>query len=422
MAKDRQGQPGIPERADHGEVRRNNLELVLRHLALLGPASRATIASRAGLTRATVSRLVAELLELGLVKEVGLEQTGATGRPGTSLELDGSHLLAVGAEVNVEKLTVVVTDLTGQPLCQKHLSLDVVGAGPEEAIKKLASACRRNVATVARKHNAAGPPRVAGIGVAVPGLVDVTRGVVTDAPNLRWHEVPLARWLRRRLPWANVPIAVGNDANFAAQAEYWTGPYAGAPNLAYITGDVGIGGGLIVEGKLLLGPRGHAGEVGHMSMDPSGPRCGCGRRGCWEALVGRAAFLATLGASVSSGRPEDAIAKVAEKARSGDSKVLSAIDRLGHWVGLGAANLVNLVGTEVVLLGGYFAELDQWVLPPARAVLRDQIMANDAKDCLLVASSLGFGAAAGGAALQAVDQVLSDPTVLHGWSAGVEAV
>lgn len=422
MATDRQGAAAIPERADHGEVRRNNLELVLRHLALLGPASRAAIAQRAGLTRATVSRLVAELIALGLVKEIGLEQTGATGRPGTRLELDGSHLVAVGAEVNVDTITVVVTDLAGQLLSEKHLRSDVAGIGADAAIRQLASACRRAVSAVERRTAPSGAPRVAGVGVAVPGLVDVKRLVVNDAPNLRWNDVALGDSLRRRLGWRDVPIAVGNDANFAAQAEYWTGPYAGAPNLVYITGDVGIGGGLIVEGKLLLGPRGHAGEVGHMTVDPAGPRCGCGRRGCWEALVGRAAFLASLGQATPAGTATGAIEAVVGKARSADPTVVSALEHLGRWVGLGAANLVNLLGTEVVVLGGYFTQLEQWVLPSARAVLREQVMAEDAKDCLLVASTLGFGAAAGGAALQAVDQVLSDPTVLYEWSPGEEAI
>lgn len=413
MQAPRQGRGAIPKRASHEEIRRNNLELVLRHLATLGPASRAAIAQRAGLARATVSRLVAELLELHLVREVAPVATSRTGRPGTKLELDGDYLLAVGAELNVESMTVVITDIAGRVLKEERRALDATALGPLVATEELAAVCKRCVGALQRHPDSAMRP-VAGIGVAVPALVDATLGVVTDAPNLHWRDFPLVAELRRHLDWPPMPVEVGNDANFAAQAEYWVGPHAGEPNLVYVAGDIGIGGGLIVEDRLLLGPRGHAGEVGHMTVDPAGPLCGCGRRGCWESLIGLGAFLASVGTPVPRGaRPEAAVGAVAERALAGDPGVAAALERLGYWIGIGTANLVNLLGTEVVVLGGYFHQLRDWILPNARSTLEAQVMSTDAKGCRLVTSTLGFRAAAIGGALQAVDQVLRNPIALH---------
>jgi DNA-binding transcriptional ArsR family regulator len=283
----------IPPRADHNDVRRNNLEVVLRHLAAVGPDTRAGIAARAGLTRATVSRLVAELIELGLVRESGRDPGGRAGRPGTRLELDGRHVLAIGAEVNVDYLSVLAIDLAGREVGRERRAFDATRAGPDASIHALADLCRamlRRLSRRQRKRHAI----VAGLTVAVPGLVEVVTGVVADAPNLRWRDVPVAEQLRRILRLDRTPLAVGNDANLAAIGEYQMGEWAGTPNLVYITGEVGIGGGIIVGGQPLLGTRGYAGEVGHMNVEPAGPLCGCGRRGCWEACIGLNALLQSV--------------------------------------------------------------------------------------------------------------------------------
>jgi len=258
----------IPQRAGHNDIRRNNLELVLRHLATVGPDSRAGIAARAGLTRATVSRLVAELIELGVVLEAGREGGGRAGRPSTRLELGGG-VVAIGTEVNVDYLSVLVIDLAGREVLRDRMPFDA-SVGPDACIAALADLCRTaRRRLISRRGRPA--PVVAGLTVAVPGLVDVGAGVVAEAPNLRWRDVAVAEPLRRGLRLGDTPIHVGNDANLAAIAEYRSGEWAGTPNLVYITGEVGIGGGIIVGGQPLLGTRGYGGEVGHMNVMPDGP-------------------------------------------------------------------------------------------------------------------------------------------------------
>ena len=161
------------------------------------------------------------------------------------------------------------------------------------------------------------------------------------------------------------------------------GSHAGTQNLVYVTGEVGIGGGMIVHGKPLLGSRGYGGEIGHMTLDPDGPACGCGRRGCWESYVGLNALLRASGTMPGSagappgsadrppgsadpppGSPEDKIMSVVTAAGSGDRRILAALAELGRYLGIGAANIAKIVNPEVIILGGYFTALAEWILPP----------------------------------------------------------
>ncbi len=409
----------IPSRAGHGDVRRNNLEVVLRHLSVVGTDSRASIATRTGLTPSTVSRLVGELMELGLVREADADGDSSPrrppGRPATLLELDGRHVLALGAEINVDYIAVLGNDLAGRKLHETRQPFDAVSAGPERSAAALASVCGQATTTVTAAAGTA-PVTVAGLTVAVPGLVDVAGGVVTEAPNLHWAGFPLAAALAGLPGTAGVPVSIGNDANLGALAEYRVGSHAGVRDLIYVTGEVGIGGGVIAGGRPLLGSHGHGGEIGHMNLDPAGPRCGCGRRGCWEALIGLGALLraARSGdatqARVSS--PEAKVADLAARARAGEPGVLAALAELGHWVGAGAANLVNLFDPQAIILGGYFRQIAEWILPPATKALRAGVLAPGAGGCELTTSTLGFTAAARGGALRVIDQVLTDPTRL----------
>ncbi len=408
----------IPTGTGHREIRRNNLEVVLRHLSLAGPDSRASIASRAGLTRSTISRLVGELIDLGLVRETGPPQAQGIGRPATMLELDGRHVLAVGAEVNVDYLAVLITDLAGRKVYERRRAYDAIADGPDHSITALAGLCREALGTLAGLR-VGRQPIVAGLTVAVPGLVDAPARVVTLAPNLRWSGVPVAGRLRELLQLGPAPVSVANDASLAAVAEYRVGSHAGTPDLIYITGEMGIGGGIIVAGRPLRGVRGFGGEVGHMRLDPSGPVCGCGRHGCWEALIGLHALLRTAFPGgpgqhgVAAGEPPEAkAAAVARLARAGDPHVLTALADIGGWVGIGAANLANVFNPRAIILGGYFTLLADWILPPAAAALVEGALAPDAGGCTLITSSLGFSAAARGGAIHVADQIISDPAML----------
>lgn len=401
---------GTPRRADRSAIRRNNLAVVTRHLAVAGRASRAGIAAGTGLTNSTVARLVSELQDLGLVREVGTAPARGAGRPGAWVELDGTGLLVVGCEVNVHRMVVRVCDLGGRLRARLVRHVDASSMSAVTATRRLGGLCREMIdqTTSALTQRTS----IVSVVAAVPGIVDDSTHTVIAAPNLRWRNFPFAVTLSRALDLAGVPVTAGNDANFAALAEFWSGLHPGIDDLVYVTGDVGIGGGLIVGGRLLASANGQAGEVGHMTLDPSGPECACGRHGCWESYIGLDALRTSIGRRHGTLSPPAFIASVARLAAAQDPATLAALSSVGAWLGFGLSNLINLLGTQRVVLGGYFAELSTWILPAARASLSEHVFISQPIDKLVATSTLGPAAAATGAALYAIDRLMSDPTLL----------
>lgn len=392
-----------PQPVDFADVRATNLAVVLRYVRGHAPCSRADIAAATGLNKATVSSLVTDLLERRLVRETGLTEN-RIGRPATMLVLDGTSYAAVGMEVNADYLTAVALDLAGERLLSWRRSFAGLNVSPGKAVAAVTALARRALSRVAAEGR-----QVLGLTVGVPGLVDAG-GVVRVAPNLGWRDVDLSGQLTAALGNPSYPVTVGNDANLAAIAEHRWGAEAGAANLAYLTGELGVGAGVIVDGRLLHGAHGFTGEIGHIQLDPAGPECGCGRRGCLEALAGVAGLLRRANPDTFSDGPptdwEPEVQEVARRARAQDKVALDALAEVGGWLGHGAAVLANLVNPEVIVLGGYFVPLGEWLLPAAQEQLTRRALAPSAGGARLAVSTFGHDAAAtGGAAkiLAAVD-------------------
>ncbi|MFC4562514.1 ROK family protein [Nocardiopsis mangrovi] len=384
-------------------VRNGNLALILRRVRRSAPCSRADVAAATGLTKSTVSSIVGELIERGLLRETGAASgERRVGRPGVMLEVDPRSVAAIGLEVNVDYLTVVAVDLVERELFARHADFDAAGAGPETGVRRLADL----IASACADPLLAGRV-VVGAGIAVPGLVDAASGTVTRAPNLRWRDLPLRGLLAAELDRrgrTGVPVAVDNDANLAVVAEYRGGHLAGTPGLVYITGEVGIGAGVLVDGRPLRGTRGYGGEIGHMPLTRGGPLCGCGRRGCLEALAGIAAILRRTapgllpGGSPGGAAIARAVRETADRAGAGDAEVLTVLADAGDWLGRGAAVLANLLDPRAVILGGYFVPLAPWLLPACEAALTTHVLAPPQVEPLMHTSTLGLNAAARGAA------------------------
>ncbi len=193
------------------------------------------------------------------------------------------------------------------------------------------------------------------------------------------------------------------------------GSRAGTQHLVYLTGETGVGGGVMVDGQLLRGAEGFSGEIGHMPLNPGGHLCGCGRRGCWETMVGLAALLRMAAAEDDPVRDpsldlERRLAMVRDRADRGEPRTLDALKLVGEALGLGASILVNVFNPRVLVLGGYFASLGGYLLDPMLAELHARVIAPDA--CQVVLSTLGFTAAARGGAHVALEAVLDDPTLV----------
>ncbi|MGJ6964528.1 ROK family protein [Streptosporangium sp. G11] len=385
-----------PRPADFADVRATNLAVVLRFVREHAPCSRADIAASTGLNKATVSSLVADLIDRRLVRETGLTEN-RVGRPATMLVLDGSPYAAIGIEVNVDYVTAVAVDLSGERLLSWRRSFPGAAGTAGQAMATVAGIVRRVVTRMAKEER-----QVLGLTVGVPGLIG-TDGTVRIAPNLGWRDADLCGDLTKALRDPGFPVQVDNDANLAALAEHRFGPHAGTANLVYLTGEIGVGAGVILDGRLRRGSQGYGGEIGHIQLDPFGAECRCGRLGCLEAVAGIGAVLEH--AAISPAEVEVELDEVVRLARAGDARTLAVLSAVGHNLGKGVALMTNLLNPEVVVLGGYYVPLAPWLLPSVEAETRGRTIAPDAGGCRVVASTLGYGAAALGGAARVLDSV-----------------
>ncbi|MCT9082244.1 ROK family transcriptional regulator [Streptomyces fulvoviolaceus] len=375
-------------------MRRRNLARVMHTVSAEGPLSRAAVASRIGLTRAAVSTLVDELIRSGLLEELGPERPGRVGRPGSALAVSGHGPAGIGAEVGVDHLAVCAVDLRGQVRSRAVRYGANRGRSPEPVIAELTALVRRVVAEA--EGEGLWP---AGLAVAVPGLVTRDAHTVVRAPNLDWHDTDLGDLLP-----ADLPLTVGNEANFGALAELWLGD--GTPDdFLHVSAEIGIGAAVVVNGQLLRGTRGFAGELGHVPVRPDGPACPCGGRGCLEQYAGEEAVLRRAGLEPG----EDRVGLLAQRAADGDEDVRRALRDAGEALGIALTGAVNLLDPEGVVLGGALAGLAPWLLPS----LQDELARRTAGPaCPVSVSRLGSEGPLLGAAHSVIRAVLDDPAAV----------
>ena len=244
-------------------MRRINLALLMRSLSDGGPRSRARLADDTGLTKATVSSLVTELIDRSLVTEGTIDRTGM-GRPGRTVELDRTAVRFVGIELQVDYIAGTVLDLGGRVLARRRIGRSMAELGPARALGVVADVARDLIADARCTPN-----QVQSLHMAVPGLVDADAGMLSFAPNLHWRDVDIVHTLMGRLQWSDTRIGVDNDANMGAMAHSAVGDVSGTSNLLYLAGAVGVGAGMIVDGRIVRGADGFAGEVGHMRVGPA---------------------------------------------------------------------------------------------------------------------------------------------------------
>ncbi|MBT2492063.1 ROK family transcriptional regulator [Streptomyces sp. ISL-96] len=390
----------LEPKADKDTVRRHNLSLVLRAVHDGGEATRAGVAARVGLTRAAVSSLVEQLLESGFVTESGKTFSGQAGRPGTVLKVARTGVAGLGVEVNVDYVSVCVTDLSGDDRVRLTEHTDNRAARPAEVLARAAG-----IASHALESAAELDLRPVGVQLALPGLV--SGGTVRQAPNLGWNGVAAQEIFARALV-AGLPVGSDNEANLAALAELWFGDLGRERTFLYLSGEIGVGGALVLGGELLRGAHGFAGEIGHVVVDPDGPECRCGSRGCLEQYAGQRAVLRAAGIDENAGLP--GMAQLESRARADDAQAVAAIRQAGAKLGLVLSGAVNLLDPDAVVLGGIYRTLMPWLSPPADRELSRRVVSGlwPAGSGRLRASSLTGDAARGGAAL-VVRDVLADP-------------
>lgn len=407
----------------HG-IRRRNLARVLRTVAARGPLSRPAVAARIGLTRAGVAPLVEELLRAGLLVETGRAATGGRGRPGGELAVSDRGPAGIGAEIGVDHLAVCAVDLRGRVRARVAADAANRHSAPGPVLRRLSALLAEVTAGIATEGL-----RPAGLTVAVPGLVARGSTAVVHAPNLGWRAADLAPDLAgATVPGreAVLPLTVENEANLGAMAELWLGGSGGRPvpppDFVHVSAETGIGAAVVVDGQLLRGARGFAGELGHVPVYPDGPVCDCGGRGCLEQYAGeravlRAGGLAPEGAAAVPAGPGARIGLLARRAADGDAATVRALQEAGTALGIALAGAVNLLDPQAVVLGGALAGLAPWVLPSLERELtrRTAVAAADGRGGgpLVTVSGLGADGPLLGAAHAALQTVLDDPLHSH---------
>ncbi|GAA2502156.1 ROK family protein [Terrabacter carboxydivorans] len=366
-------------------LRHANLALVVR--TVLGadvPPSRADVAAATSLTRSTVSRLVDELVAGGLLEEVGSATAGTADRPGRVGIVDGSdgagrqgrpgrpatplvasrgRFAALGLQVGVGHLAARLVDLSGTVLAEQRVTADLSGTRPNDAFRRLCTLARHVLDAVPDGC------RVVGAGLALPGIVDVVDGRLLSAPNLGWEDVRPAPALEQAL--GDLPLRVGNEADLSAYgyAHPAPGKDRGPQDFIYLSGEVGIGGAVVVGGELVTGRHGWAGEIGHVCVDPDGPACRCGSTGCLEQYAGRVALLSAAGLDAGAS-PVELLGRV----REGDAVASDAVRAAVRALGIALAGVVNVLDLPTVVLGGHLAQVGELLAPDVEAALGRRVL------------------------------------------------
>lgn len=382
--------------ASQDEVRRHNLSTLLRLLHVRGSTSRADLTSLTGLNRSTVRALTAELVEAGLVRESAPVGRGGAGRPSITVEPESDRVFVLALDVGVEHLTAVRVGLGGVVLDRRELGQSARDYDVARTV------CRLTAMVDEMRADVAPGATCVAVGVGVCGVVSTDDGVVRSAPNLGWVDVPLRRLLADALD-TRLRLEVGNDGDLGAMAEHLRGAAVGLSDVVFISGEVGIGGGIVLSGRPVGGRGGYAGEIGHMSIDPKGQLCRCGRRGCWETEIGDAAVLRATGA------PEGAsLDDVLRAYALGERWPQAGMRRVGRALGQGVVNLVNVFNPELILFGGATRHVFAATEPLVREAL-EGALEGPRTQVRLGLPALGDDAVVIGAAELAFGPLLTDP-------------
>lgn len=405
---------GVPLRP--AGMRERNLAVVLAAVAEQSPITRAQVAATTGLTKSSVSGLVTELLAAGLVAEEGARREGDRGRPGMVLALRGDGAVGLGLEANVDYLAAGLGDLTGRLRYHHIVTVDNRGRDRDAVLAELAGLALQALAAAAQQGLT-----VAGTCVAVPGVVDATTQRVVRAPNLGWADVAVVERLGAALPPTPLGTSLENEANVAALGELWFGAGRELGDFVHVSGEVGIGGGIVVGGELFRGSHGMAGEIGHVVVDPDGPQCSCGGRGCLERVAGQEAILALAGLAGDQrqrgprGRGLDDLVALLE---AGQPRAVAAVRTAARHLGVALASVTNVLDPDSLVLGGGFAALGPWLRDPLEATLQRHVADSGRRRPRVVVSLLGADAAVRGAAGMVTRSVLASPATFVAASAG----
>ena len=401
---------------DSAFVRQMNLSVIMNHLRKKAPISRAGLAQATGLNKTTVSSLVDELLQRQFVREIGLV-TARKGHPAISLDLNPAAGFIVGCEIGVDFILVVCTNFAPEIIWRHEEHTDPsIG---RQAILDRARALLNDA--IQRGHQEYGT--LLGIGVGVAALIDQSTGTMLFAPNLKWMEpFPIRAVLQEWFPQA--PLIVDNEANIAALGEHYFGVAQDHDEVLYISAGVGLGGGIVHDGRVFSGVTGVGAEFGHITMDPHGELCSCGNYGCWETQVSQRALFRHIHRSFEQGErgllfeltnqgiDPLTVPMIVDAARAGDPVARGALEKIGKDLGVGIASLVNTLNPELVVCGGILSLAGEFLMPAATREFEQRALRWNREAARVVLAKHGFDAAAMGGVAAVYETILAQPNLI----------
>lgn len=389
-------------------LREHNLSVVLQVLENAGePLSRAQIAKRTGLTRATASMLADQLLQARLLKELEPPAATKAGRPGTPLALSSGTVLGVGMEINVDYIAVRALDVSGHTVANAAYDIDARAVTPTQVLTALADLAEETLKPLTR-HGA----QIVGVTLALPGLVDSPAGPLRLAPTIGWENVDVENVLAAHPFFQSLHVRLGNEANLAAVAEVNARE---EQDFVYVSGEIGIGGALVFNGEVFAGRHGWSAEIGHITVDPHGELCACGARGCLQQVAGQEAVLsdARLPAnatmtdllirlsapdSIANELPEDEVTSAQQ-----------SVEKAGRALGVALSNVINLFDVTDVVVGGAHSPILPWLTPHINAELVHRTLTVNWASPRILPPMVTDGAALSGAALTSLSDVKENP-------------
>lgn len=359
------------------QLKNINRRSVLNYIRKNKTATKAGVAAATGLTFAAIKKILDELEFMGLVRFSSIEKKGV-GRNSVLYEINADYGYIISIYVNRKAVHVAVVNMGGTIVSKQKLPME----NRELTQKELIEDILQSVGEVIRQSGVA-ENKFVGVGIGVPGPIDLERGLILTPPNMPvlWY-LPMRQILEAKL---RLPVYLHKDTNVLALGEYWHGAHRGKRNLVYLDVDMGLGSGLILDGKIHVGAEGKAGEYGHVTIDPNGPLCKCGNHGCLEAMGSGIAILRDFRQQLES-MPEHPlhgkrvnleIDDVIQAVRSNDMTAISIVNKAACNVGVGTANLINFLDPEVVVLGGLCIRNFPGMFDIISNVAREKMMKNN---------------------------------------------
>lgn len=396
-------------RINQDDLRNHNLSVVIDTLLhTTEPLSRAELAKRTGLTKATMSLLVSMLVDSGVVREGTPSVQSSYGRPSTPLLIAGGRYCGIGLQVNTNGYGVIVLDLDGTVISERWVDADMSAPDADEVFAELDALAMEQEALLAERGYT-----VAGAGLALPGLVTGDMRLLM-ARNLGWEQLDLTRFdVMRRLD-----VTAGNEANMAALAQIpgyamrrdGDGIVGPSESFIYLSTDVGIGGAVVRNGHVEIGDHGFGGELGHTSVELRGPVCRCGRRGCLETYAGRRAMVESAGiASGSAAARRESVDELIDRWCAGDVRVAAVVNKAIEAMVSSIASAINVCDIETVVLGGVWSQFGSEIAVQMQSALQRQVLGYPEVRAKVLMADVTSRPALVGAAAMGLRHFVDDP-------------